>query len=308
MKPIPKLKRTEIMLNELFHLNSGIVKQFEPLAKKTTYKVGGIAELFYSPFHIEDVANAIRIANEHEFPIFILGGGSNILVNDGIISGLVIDTSTFLNNIQFNGEDVVVGGGTKLITLVRKSIENGLQGLENLSGIPGTVGGGIRMNCGAYGSEISEHIVSLVWVDFKGNIHHSTNNEISWGYRSAPQINKSCVTQVTFRLKQGDIVLLKDKMLEILSTRRKNHPLNFPSAGSVFKRPINGYASKLIDEAGLKGMRIGGAQVSEKHAGFIVNCSQAKAQEIYQLMIHIRQIVIEKFQLELELEQELWGF
>ncbi|MCX7836273.1 MAG: UDP-N-acetylmuramate dehydrogenase [bacterium] len=308
MNPLPLLQKAENVLNELYQLNSGMVRQFEPLAKRTTYRIGGFAEILYSPMNEEDVAQAIRIAKTNQFPYRILGGGSNVLINEGVLVGLTIETTSFLNSISFDRNTVIVESGAKLLHLILKTVHLGLVGLENLSGIPGTVGGGVRMNCGAYGTEISDCIEWIQFVDVNGNLQLCKQSEIEWNYRSVPQLRNTCITKVAFKLNNGDPVKLKQKMVEIIRTRRINQPLNYPSAGSVFKRPPNAYASKLIDEAGLKGLTIGGAQVSRKHAGFIINLGNAKASEVYQLIKEIRSIIIQKYGIQLELEQELWGF
>lgn len=308
MTLLPLLQKSENVLDGLYKLNSGVVKVFEPLAKRTTYRIGGIAEIFYSPMNEEDIANAIRIANQNDYPYRILGGGSNVLINEGVITGIIIDTTSFLNAIHISNMEAIVEGGAKLLALIRMTVSNGLKGLENLAGIPGSVGGGVRMNCGAYGTEISDCIEWVRFIDKEGVVQQKNKDEIQWNYRSVPLLRNVCITKVKFTFQNDNPDRLRKKMLEIIQMRRQNHPVNYPSAGSVFKRPPNAYASKLIDEAGLKGKRVGDAQISEKHAGFIVNLGQAKASDVYQLIKEIRATILKLYGIRLELEQELWGF
>ncbi len=301
-EPVAKLR------DALYRHNSGQLHEREPLSERTTYRIGGPAELLYSPYVEEDIVAAVEFANEFNVPYRVLGGGSNLLVSDNGVPGLTIELKSYFTNYSIDHSVMTVDAGISLLRLVRAVCFNNLSGMENLAGIPGTLGGGLWMNCGAFGSEISDCIKWVRGIRKNGERMLFMKEDVAWGYRQAPELKTVIVTSAQFEMPQGNRENLFARMREVLHQRRTKQPLTFPSAGSVFKRPPNDFASRLIEEAGLKGQRVGDAEVSIKHAGFIINRGHATAEDIRSLMHIIRETVREKFGITLELEQCLWGF
>jgi len=308
MAQLPELTAVRCLSDELYRTNSGLLRWHEPLAKRTTYRVGGPAEILYSPNDETDIVIAVNAARRYGVPFRILGGGSNILISDAGVPGLTIEMKSFLNAIRIDGDILTAAAGASLLQVVCSSVQRGLGGLESLVGIPGTVGGGLRMNCGAFGSELSDCLESVQGVTSSGEPSCWMRSEITWDYRSAAELRDVIVTSARFRLTPRPREELRTRIREVLQQRRERQPLEFPSAGSVFKRPPGDFAGRLIDAAGLKGMRIGDAEVSFKHGGFIVNRGSATASEIRALIEVVRSRVRESFGVSLELEQVLWGF
>jgi len=265
------------------------------------YKTGGQAIHFEAPENINDF-----IRTHQKFigsNPWILGAGANTIFGEGIIRTPIISTKK-MNRLRIEGCIVTAEAGVTLNQLITQSISHGLTGFEALSGIPGSVGGATWMNAGAYGSEISDFITSVKVLE-EGEIKTLTKAQCNFSYRSAINLKHTIVLEVTWELKNGNIEEMQQKRLEILKNRSKKQPLEFPSCGSVFKRPQGDYASRLIDAAGLKGYEIGGAQVSTKHAGFIINYNQATSDDILALIAHCQKVVFEKFGVKLELEQQV---
>ncbi|MDY0275853.1 MAG: UDP-N-acetylmuramate dehydrogenase [Desulfomicrobium sp.] len=269
-----------------------------------TFRIGGIAKDFFLPQNMEEMVDLIRQHRKQRRPFWILGGGANTLFPDEEITISIISTKE-MNNYHHDGQTIYAESGMVLDTWVLNTIRQDLQGTECLSGIPGTLGGALFMNAGAYGQEISDHLVSVTVLTKDNEILKIPKNQCGFSYRMASHIQKTIILAGSWQLPKGDAVLLLAKRKEILTQRRKKQPLDYPSAGSVFKRPPGAYASQLIDQAGLKGTRIGGAQVSEKHAGFIINTGNATCQDVLELIELCRQTVREHFGHELELEQRL---
>lgn len=278
----------------------------EPLNKYTTFKIGGPADYFLEPLDRADLINLIKYLNEINYPYVIMGNGSNVLISDNGFRGCVINLEYGFNRIKIEDTKVYAEAGIKLSKLVDVCIENSLVGLENLAGIPGTLGGAIIMNAGAYGSEISDHVTQVeVLVDNK--IKLLTKKQCGFSYRKS-NLEKSIVVSASFILTKGDKVKAKEKRRELILKRNESQPVNLPNAGSIFKNPEGNFAGKLIEEAGLKGVTIGGAKVSEKHANFIVNYNNATADDVIKLISLIQEEVFTQFGVKLELEIKLLGF
>ena len=275
----------------------------EELKKYTTFKVGGPCKALVIIKTEDLLIKVISLLKESKEDFFVIGNGSNLLISDEGFDGYVLKLEGDFLDIQSEGEEIVAGAGAILSKVCIYAKEKGLSGLEFAYGIPGTVGGAIVMNAGAYDGEMSFVVSSVKMLDEKGIIKTFTNPEMEFSYRNSILKRKEFVVlNVTYKLTKKDENEILDKMNDFLERRRSKQPLNFPSAGSTFKRPKDNFAGKLIMEAGLKGKRIGGACVSEKHAGFIVNDEGASAKDISDLMKVVIKEVKEKFDIELEPE------
>lgn len=278
-----------------------------PLKNYCTYRIGGVARDLYFPESIDEMAEIVRLYRAQGRPFWIHGGGANTLFPDGEIRMPVISTSEMTATSRHGGT-VFAEAGKVMDAWVLENLRLGLGGVECLSGIPGTLGGALFMNAGAYGQEISAHLHSVTVLTRDSRVVEIPKAECGFGYRRALALRDTVILAGTWNLPQGDPEALLAKRKEILARRKEKQPLEFPSAGSVFKRPEGAYASELIDRAGLKGARVGGAQVSEKHAGFIVNVGDATCQDVLELVELCRRTVRERFGYELELEQCLCPF
>ncbi len=275
----------------------------EELKKYTTFKVGGPCKALVIIKTEDLLIKVISLLKESKEDFFVIGNGSNLLISDEGFGGYVLKLEGDFLDIQSEGEEIVAGAGAILSKVCIYAKEKGLSGLEFAYGIPGTVGGAIVMNAGAYDGEMSFVVSSVKMLDETGVIKTFTNPEMEFSYRNSILKRKEFVVlSVTYKLIKKDENEILDKMNDFLERRRSKQPLNFPSAGSTFKRPKDNFAGKLIMEAGLKGKRIGGACVSEKHAGFIVNDEGASAKDISDLMKVVIKEVKEKFDIELEPE------
>ncbi|MCL2888403.1 MAG: UDP-N-acetylmuramate dehydrogenase [Elusimicrobia bacterium] len=277
-----------------------------PMRRHTTYKTGGPARVLVYPKTSEDWSFILNLARLSEIPIRILGFGSNLLVSDKGIDGITASTRR-MNDVAVDGETIKAEAGAPLDKVVEIAVDNGLAGIEKLSGIPGSVGGAIRMNAGAFGQETFETLEYFEVMDFDGRPSIISKEDLKFGYRSVDGIENFIIISAAFKLTKGDYKTLTETRNLVLSKRTANQPLDYPSAGSVFKRPQGDYASRLIDAAGLRGLSRGGAKVSEKHAGFIINFNHASSQDIKDLIDEVKRIVKEKSSINLELEQILWG-
>lgn len=278
----------------------------EPAENFTTYRAGGRAEVTVRPGTPEELLWLAGWCREHGAPFLALGRGSNVLVSDKGLPGVTALTER-LSAIEFSGSGARAQAGALWDDLARLSAERGLGGLEKTSGIPGSVGGAVRMNAGAFGQETFERLASVEAFDASGAPVTLLKKDIRHGYRRAEGLDGLTVLSARFELQPGDpAVLLQDRSC-VLASREVKQPLDFPSAGSVFKRPQGDYASRLIDAAGLKGRRVGGAAVSDKHAGFIINSGGATASDIYALIGEVKAAVKAKSGVELQLEQVLLG-
>ncbi len=278
------------------------------LSEFTTYRIGGPADKFVIPRSLEELRQTLAAVNESGESKFILGGGSNLLISDRGIRGVVILMTGCCREIEAERLNVYSGAGASLSELVDFTLQRGIGGIERLAGIPGTLGGALRMNAGAYGAEISDYLLRVITLEDDGAVKTVSRAEADFAYRRAPGLEDALIVGAEFEFKLVDKTGVAETAAEILQLRASKHPLEFPSAGSVFKKHFQGPAGKFIEEADLKGMRIGGAEVSTKHANFIVNRRAARAIEVLTLIRKIQRIVWEKFSVKLELEQKLVGF
>ena len=276
------------------------------LSLYTTYRVGGAAEILALPENEEQIYRLIDFVLQYDLPFRILGLGSNILVSDLGLNGVTCCLKHF-KGIEISGNTVTAKAGTALDEVVRASIKKGLGGLENLSGIPGSVGGAVFMNAGAFKAETFDKLVSFKILNADGEIKELKKEDVKYEYRKVWGLENCIILSAAWALEKSDKVVLTARRAEILHNRSAKQPLEYPSAGSVFKRPVGAYASKLIDDCGLRGLTVGGAQVSTKHAGFIINYENATAQNIYDLIKQVQTIVKEKTGFTLEPEQIIWG-
>lgn len=268
----------------------------EPLCHKTSFRIGGIARYYCSPCSDAQVAEALRVCHEMNLEPFVMGNGTNLLVSDSGWNGMVICIGGGCEEPQMRWEDeiVEVWAGAALTVVVKEAVSRSLAGMEDLSGIPGTVGGAVVMNAGAFSQSIADTLESVTLFDCtKGTVNRISAEKLALGYRtSALRSTGNIVLSARFRLvPQPDLHALELRRLEILERRRTKQPLDFPNCGSVFKRPPGGFAGTLIEQCGLKGFSCGGAQVSEKHANFIINRGGATAEEVRSLIRHIQERV-----------------
>ncbi len=281
----------------------------ELMSEHTTFRIGGPADLFVVPTTVEGLAAVVSACNKEGIYCFILGNGSNVLVSDKGIRGVVVSTAACLNNIELIGAyEIKCGAGVKLSRLSDFACENSITGAEFAWGIPGTVGGAIYMNAGAYDGEMKDILVSCEYLTSDGELHTMLADEMDLSYRhSAFSENGYVIVSATVRLKAGDKGEIRAKMDDFMHRRKSKQPLEFPSAGSTFKRPVGGFAAALIDECGLKGYSVGGAEVSEKHAGFVINKDGATCFDVMRLVEHIKKEVFLKKSINLECEIRVIG-
>lgn len=275
----------------------------EKMSAHTSFKIGGEADIYAYPSSSDELIKLVKLCNEFEIPFFVIGKGSNILVSDSGIEGVVIDTCS-LSAIKLEKENVIYCEcGVPLIRLCNFALENSLSGLEFAFGIPGSVGGAAVMNAGAYGGEISDVIKSCLCIDSQGKSYALFKKDMALGYRTSVfKRNDLIVLSAEFELLKGDKSEIKEKMNGFMERRKQKQPLEFPSAGSTFKRPEGYFAGALIEKNGFKGKMCGGAQVSEKHAGFIINKNNAKAKDVKNLIADIKETVLKNDNVLLEPE------
>ncbi len=285
-------------------LSQGIsAKTGEILANHNTFKIGGKAEVFIQPKTKDELCNATAICKSADVKIFYLGKGSNILFSDEGFNGAVIDICAMQAPCELNGNVITANAGVSLASLCIFAQKNALSGLEFAYGIPGSVGGAVYMNAGAYGGEMSDTLKTVEVLTANGDIITRTASEMNFGYRkSAVQKNGDCILSATFELKNADKEQIKAKMDEHMKQRKDKQPIEMPSAGSTFKRPEGAFAGALIDECGFRGFKMGNAAVSEKHCGFVVNLGGATCKDVLELCEHIQKIVKEKTGYTLERE------
>lgn len=280
----------------------------ESMKKHTTFKIGGNADYFLVPENSAELSSAVKICTENNIPYFVLGNGSNILVSDNGIDGAVISTEKIGNVKLCDDNTVYADAGAKLSKTANFAAKNALSGLETLSGIPGTVGGAVFMNAGAYGGEIKDIVHEVYAIDKNGTEKVFSNAECMFGYRKSIFTDgEYIITGAKFALAQKDKEEILQSMHEYAEKRREKQPLTEPSAGSTFKRPEGYFAGKLIEDSGLKGFAVGGAAVSEKHCGFVVNKGNATCKDVVDLVNHIKKCVHEKFGVDLHEEIRIIG-
>jgi UDP-N-acetylmuramate dehydrogenase len=280
----------------------------EPMKNHTSFKIGGPVDLMIIPQNEGQLIDAISLCREHDLDFFIMGNGSNLLVGDGGIRGVVIKISEGLNKIDFQGTKIVCQAGALLTAVSRRAAEQSLTGMEFANGIPGTIGGGVTMNAGAYGGEMKDIIKKVRVLDKDNNILEYTNEEMNFRYRGSRVMDEGLIIlSVEIGLEEGNYEKIKETMRDLTHRRTSKQPLELPSGGSTFKRPVGHYAGKLIEDSGLKGLIKGGAQVSDKHCGFVVNIDNATCKDVLDLISIIQKTVRDKFNVELEPEIRIIG-
>ena len=284
------------------------ILEAEPMKNHTTFRIGGPADALALPKTPEEVAEVVRFCHEHAQPYYVLGNGSNLLVSDEGYRGIVLQLYRNFNDIQVNGEMITVQSGAMLAAVARTAYQNGLTGLEFASGIPGTIGGAVVMNAGAYGGEMKHVLREVTVLTKEGEVLAIPAKALELGYRTSviPK-NGWIVLGAVLQLKKGDPEQILARMEELKEQRITKQPLDLPSAGSTFKRPDGYFAGKLIMDAGLCGFTVGGAQVSEKHCGFVVNRGDATAADVWELICEVKRRVKEMTGVELEPEVKLLG-
>lgn len=278
-----------------------------PMKNYSYFKVGGPADILLNPSTKDQLMTTIRICKEKSIPYFIIGNGSNLLIKDGGLKGVVIKLSE-LNSINVDGNKIKAESGALLKDVSIAAVENALTGFEFACGIPGSVGGAVFMNAGAYDGEISYVISSAEVMDSEGNIKELNKEELELSYRSSKVMKENLVViSATFELHKGEHSLIQYKVNDLTKKREDKQPLEYPSAGSTFKRPVGFYTGKLIQDAGLKGYSIGGAAISEKHSGFVINKGGATAKDILDLIHFIQKTIKDKYDVELQTEVRIIG-
>ena len=294
--------------NEIIkHIEEERVLKNELMNKHTSFKIGGPADIFIKINTLEELKYILALAKNKKIPLTVIGNGTNLLVRDKGIRGMVIKLN--LNNIKIQNEIIEVEAGALIIKLARMAYENSLTGLEFASGIPGTIGGAIKMNAGAYGGEFKDIVLETTYLDENLNLHTITNEQSEFSYRDSI-FNKNddyIIISTKLKLYKGNKEDIKNKMEENSSKRKEKQPINLPNAGSIFKRKNELIPAQIIDKCGLKGYNIGDACVSDLHAGFIVNKGNATATDVLNLIEHIKVVIKEKYNLELDVEIKIIG-
>ena len=264
----------------------------EPMKRHTTFKIGGPCDYFVKIISTEKLNAVMKLAKEYEVPFHIIGRGSNLLVDDDGVKGIVAVLTGKLEEVSRSGNRITAGAGAAIAKVAVFAATEGLSGLEFAGGIPGSVGGGLAMNAGAYGGEMKDVVLEAA-ILCDGQVRYLKNEDLNLSYRHSilDTMKDAVVLSVTFELKEGDPVAIQDKINELNARRREKQPLEYPSAGSTFKRPVGGYASALIESAGLKGISVGGAAVSDKHAGFIINKDDASFHDVKALIKLVQETV-----------------
>ena len=296
--------------NKILNLINSKVLLDEPLKRHTTFGVGGSASVFVYPKDKEDLVTLLKYTSKEQIKIFFMGSGSNLLISDNGFDGVIISLKKSFKNFEINDFlEANIGTGVMLGHMVRLLTKKSIIGLESLVGVPGTLGGALIMNAGAYGSEISNYLISIKVLDLNGNEKIYNREDINFSYRFSSISNNEIVTEAKFKFKKGNLDEIVTNKSNAAQKRRQNQPLQYRSAGSVFKNPSSGFAAGyLIDKSDLKGMRIGDAEISSKHANFIINHGNASSDDILKLIKIIKNKVKKKFNINLELEIKLLGF
>ena len=276
------------------------------MKKHTSFKIGGPADFFIIIESVEELKAVLKFAKELDIPVTCIGNGSNLLIKDNGIRGLTIKLD--FKDLTINEDEIEAGAGVPIPVLARKAYENGLSGLEFASGIPGTLGGAIKINAGAYGGEFKDVVDFTTYLDNNLQVHTVSNEDQNFSYRNSRFNNTDdIIISAKMKLKKENKDIIKAKMDELSAKRKDKQPINFPNAGSVFKRKNEYIAAEVIDKCGLKGYNIGDAYISDLHAGFIVNKGNATAQDVIQLIEYIKNTVHEKYNINLELEIKVIG-
>ena len=298
------------MLTKLEELiGKGHVLYDEPMKKHTTFRVGGPARALVEPGSAEDVKSVVEFCKSEQIPYYIVGNGSNLLVSDKGYDGVIIHLFKNMSAMRIEGNKVYVQAGALLSKVAVQAGRKGLTGMEFASGIPGTLGGALVMNAGAYGGEMKDVVREALVMRKDGKLLRLKREELELGYRTSVIAREGYVVlSVLLELRKGDPEEIETRMQELRTARTEKQPLEYPSAGSTFKRPEGYFAGKLIMDAGLRGYRLGGAQVSEKHCGFVINTGDATAKDVMNLIRHVQSEVSRQFGVELEMEVKTLGF
>ena len=290
--------------------NIGLLLENEPLSKHTTFRVGGPARCLVIPNSKQSLVETMKLINKYELPFKVIGRGSNLLTSDRLFEGIIVKCDKGLDHVEIDGTQVTVGAGVSTILLANKVAKCELAGLEFISGVPGSVGGAIYMNAGAYNREIQDVLVKALILDEAGELKWLTVEEMGFSYRqSILQTHKNwIVVEAVLQLEKGSY----EEIMELMKARKvrriESQPTNLPSAGSTFRNPLPHYSWQLIEKSGLRGVRIGGAEVSQKHCNFIVNVGGATATDIYELIQHVQAVVFEKHGIQLHPEVEMFNW
>lgn len=290
-------------------LDKSNIKYNEPMKKYTTTKVGGPCDCLVEPTTVEEIKEVLKYVKENDIKYYVIGKGSNLLVKDEGYRGVIIKITDKFSDIEVNNEYIKVYSGCSVPKLAQIAKQNELSGLEFACGIPGSVGGGIRMNAGAYGSEMVNVVDRVGYLDEKGKLIEISNEEANFTYRHSMFVEhpEYIVIYAIFKLEKGNIDEISAKMETNMTSRKEKQPLEYPNFGSVFKRPEGYFVGKLVDDSGLKGYKIGGAQVSTKHSGFIVNIDNATCKDVLDLIEYVKKTVYEKFNVMLQEEVVILG-
>ena len=299
----------DALLRELNEYQVGTVKKDEELARHTTMKIGGPADLFVEPTSIDGLKKTMQLVQKYRVNWRAIGRGSNLLVSDQGIEGVVIKLGNNLKDMKLDGTQLTVGAGYSIVALAVLISKKGLSGLEFASGVPGSVGGAVYMNAGAHGSDISKILTDAHILFEDGSLQWLTNDEMEFSYRTSVLQKKrpGIVVEARFQLTEGDKEQIVAVMQKNKDYRKVTQPYDSPCAGSIFRNPLPHFAGKLIEEAGLKGFQIGGAQISEMHGNFIVNAGNAKASDVLQLIEYVKKTIMEKYNIQMETEVEIIG-
>lgn len=289
-------------------INREYIIEDEMMNKHTTFKVGGPADLYVIPRSEEELVYAIEVCKSENVPYYVIGNGSNLLVTDKGFRGVIIEVYRQMSDITVEGNCITAYAGALLSKIANTALEHGLTGLEFAHGIPGALGGAVTMNAGAYDGEMKQVLESATVIDDKGQVRTLSSDELELEYRKSIISRLGyTVVKATMRLEDGDKEAISAKMKDLMQRRRDKQPLEYPSAGSTFKRPVGHFAGKLIMDAGLRGYQLGGAQVSEKHCGFVINKDHATCQDILDLIHYIQEEVKSKFDVQIEPEVKMIG-
>ena len=295
----------ECLLNIIDENN---IKIDEPMSKHISFKVGGPADILVRPNTEEELLEIVKLIKKENIPYLVIGNGSNLLVKDGGIRGIVIELSDNFSNFEIKGEKVYIQSGALLSIVGKAVLREELKGFEFAAGIPGTLGGALAMNAGAYGGEMKHIVESVRLMDMDGNIFELSNEEMKFDYRKSILTKENyIVLSAIIKLEKGNYDEIKAVMADFTQRRVTKQPLSLPSAGSTFKRPVGNFAGKLIEDSGLKGLTLRGAQVSDKHCGFVVNLGNATAKDLLDLMYVVKSTVNAKYGVMLEEEVKILG-
>lgn len=300
--------KKEMMVQIEKIVGSERVKIDEPMNLHTTFRIGGKADLYVQPKSADDLAKVIALCNGQQIPYYVIGNGSNLLVGDKGYRGVILEIGRDMSEVNIEGTKITVQAGALLSKIANLALESSLAGFEFASGIPGTFGGAVVMNAGAYGGEMKQILESVTVLTKEGTVKKMSRQELELGYRTSCILERECIVlEGVISLEPGNKEEIKNKITALKVQRIEKQPLEYPSAGSTFKRPEGHFAGKLIMDAGLRGYQIGGAQVAEKHCGFLINRKDATAKDMLNLISYVKDEVSAQFGVELDTEIKMLG-